>query len=229
MENIRRRRTTILLMVGGALVVAALLILPSIKPIGEISLPEFRERPMADGRAMGDPDAPVVIQVFEDFLCHACASFSIDTEPRIEETYIVTGDVYYVYRHYAFLDTNIPGEESHQAASASMCAADQDRFWDYHDVLFANLDKWNIGYFSDRRLVAFAEEIGLDMTTFEPCFEDRVHYGLINDEFELGNQMFVTGTPSVFVNGVQVTPGFVPTFEQVSEVIEEQLAALETE
>jgi protein-disulfide isomerase len=229
MEKTRRRRATILLVLGGALVLAALMILPSIRPIGEISLPEFRERPMAEGKANGDPDAPVVIEVFEDFLCHACASYSFETEAQIEEVYITTGDVYYIYRHYAFLDTNIPGEESHQSASASMCAADQDRFWDYHDVLFANLDNWSIGYFSDRRLVAFAEEIGLDMTAFERCFEDRIHYDLIDDEFELGNQMFVTGTPSVFVNGVQVTPGYVPTFEQLSEVIEEQLAALEAE
>lgn len=228
-ENFRRRRTTIFLMLGGALIIVALLVWPSIKPVGEINVPEFRERPMVDGRAMGDPDAPVVVQIFEDFQCPACLTFSTTIEPLIEEAYITTGDVYYVYRHYAFLDFNSPGEESHQAASASMCAADQDRFWDYHDILFANWDGENLGSFSDRRLVAFAEKLGLDMTTFGECFESRVHYDLIQDDFDLGTQMVVTGTPAVFVNGVRVTPGYVPSFVQVSQAIEEQLAALEAE
>jgi protein-disulfide isomerase len=228
-ENLRRRVRTIVLIFGGAVLLVAFFVWLTYVMAGRISVPEFRERPMADGRTMGDPDAPVVVQVFEDFQCPACVSYSTQTEPLIEEAYVATGDVYYIYHHYAILDRNVPGEESHQAASASMCAADQDRFWDYHDILFANWNGENLGAFSDRRLVLFARELDLDMTTFEDCFENRTHYGLLEEDFELGIQMLVTGTPAIFVNGEQVTPGYVPSFAQLSQAIDEQLALLETE
>jgi protein-disulfide isomerase len=228
-ERIRNRAVMTIVIVGGAFFLVLLFAWPSIKPIGEIILPEFRERPMADGRAMGDPDAPVTVEVFEDFQCPACINFSTSVEPLIEEAYIATGDVYYIFRHYPFLDDNAPGEESNQAASASMCAADQDRFWDYHDILFVNWNGENRGAFSNRRLVAFAQELGLDMTAFEACFESRTHYDLITHDFQLGGELLVTGTPAIFVDGEQVTPGFVPSFAQVSQVIDAHLAALEAE
>lgn len=228
-ERIRNRAVMISVLVGGALLLVFVFVYPSIKPIGEISLPEFRERPIVDGRAMGDPNAPVTVEVFADFQCPACASFSASVEPLIEESYVATGDVYYVFRHYPFIDDNVPGEESNQSASASMCAADQERFWDYHDVLFTNWDGENQGAFSDRRLVAFAEEIGLEMTAYNTCFEGRIHYNLITQDFNLGSELLVTGTPALFVDGEQVTPGFVPSFAQVSQVVELHLAALEME
>ena len=66
-ERIRNRAVMISIVVGSALLLVFLFVIPSIKPIGEITLPEFRERPMVDGRAMGDPNAPVTIEVFTDF------------------------------------------------------------------------------------------------------------------------------------------------------------------
>jgi len=228
-DRIRRRAVSIFVVVGGSLLLFFLIVYPSLAPIGEIVTPEFRERPMADGTAMGDPNAPITIDIFEDFQCPACISFSLTVEPLLEESYIADGDVYYVFHHYPFLDNNSIGEESDQAASASMCANDQDRFWDYHDMLFANWNEENQGAFNNRRLVAFAEALDLEMATFEACFEAKTHYAEIMQDFDLGDQMGITGTPSVFVNGEQVTPGFVPSLVQLSEVIERHLAALETE
>jgi protein-disulfide isomerase len=225
--RVRSRAVTIAAVVGVALLVTILFVLP--KPVGEITLPEFKERPMADGRAMGDPDSPVTIQAFADFQCHSCVNFAFSTEAMIAETYVASGDVYYIFRQYPFIDDTVVGSESDQAASASMCAADQNRFWDYHDILFANWNGANQGAFSDVRLVAFAEAIDLDMSTFETCFESRTHYDVITQDLELGGQMLVTGTPALFVNGEQVAPGFVPTFAQVSEVVDAHLAAAEVE
>ena len=229
-DRIRMRAVSIFIVVGGALLLFFLILYPSLKPIGEIAIPELRERPMADGTAMGDPNAPVTIDIFEDFQCPACIEFSLSVEPLLEEAYIADGDVYYVFHHYPFLDNRYAaGGESDQAASASMCANDQDRFWDYHDILFANWANENQGAFRDRRLIALAETIDLEMVTFEACFEARTHYDEIMQDFDLGDQMGITGTPSVFVNGEQVTPGFVPSLAALSEVIDRHLAAAATE
>jgi protein-disulfide isomerase len=228
MKEQRRRRITLGLIVAGAvLVIAAFAIWPSLRPVGDVVIPDIRPRPMVDGRAMGDPDAPVVIEVFEDFQCPACAQYSEQIEPLIEETYVENGKVYYIYRHFPFLDDRAPGSESDHAAIASMCAAEQGAFWPYHDVLFANWDGENQGAFDDRRLIAFAEALELDMDQFEPCFTDQETREVVMQDFLLGRDLEVTGTPSVFINGGQVSPGFIPSFLDISSRVEEILESAE--
>jgi protein-disulfide isomerase len=229
---LRKQRQQRLLVVGGilavVLLVAALLIVPSIiaarAPVGEFVSITPVARPAAEGRSMGDPNAPVKIEVWEDFQCPSCQIYSEQTEPQVVDTYIPSGQVYYVFRHFPFIDDRVASKESDQAANASMCAADQNRFWDYHDMLFANWNNENAGAFADKRLVAFAESLGLDMNAFNACFESNQHRDEINQDLNDGRSAGVTGTPSVFVNGVQVAPGFVPTFEQIQAAVEAELA-----
>lgn len=221
----RRQRLIILFaVIGGALLIAGILIIPSLLPAGDIVTVTPISRPMVDGRFMGDPNAPVTIEVFEDFQCPACQNFTENIEPRIVETYVASGQVYYVFRHFPFLDDNAVRKESDQSANASMCAAEQNRFWEYHDIVFANWKGENIGSLSDNRLVAFAESIGLDMAAFNACFEDNRYEADIEADLEKGRSLQVSGTPSVFVNGRILTPGFVPTFEQISQAVDAALA-----
>jgi len=223
-RQVRMRRLGVIGIIAvGALLVAAALIYPSLRPIGEIVTVEPNQRPLAEGTAMGDPNAPVVIDVFEDFQCPACLTYSEEVEPLITETYVANGQVYYVFHHYPFLDSNSITKESHQAANASMCAAEQDLFWEYHDILFANWNGENAGAFSDRRLVAFAETLDLDMEQFTECFEENRYQDEIQADFNLGMEMGVTGTPSVFVNGQQISPGFVPGVDDIRQAVEAAL------
>ena len=224
-EQRRRRLYIVLAILGGALAIAAIIVIPSLLPVGDVVMITPVERPMADGRAMGDPDAPVKIEVYEDFQCPACKTYSEQIAPQVKDAYVATGEVYYVFRHYPFLDDNAPRKESDQAANASMCAADENRFWDYHDMLFANWNGENQGSFNDKRLVAFAEALDLDMTKFNPCFEANLHADEIDSDFQMGRQLGVTGTPSVLVNGRILTPGRVPSFTDISDAVEAELAA----
>jgi protein-disulfide isomerase len=225
----RQKLLTILLITGGALVIAGLLIAPSLRnsftPVGEIVQVTPEVRPMVDGVALGDPNAPVLVEVFEDFQCPACRTYSSDVEPQLVENYVATGKIRYVFRHYPFLDDRSVTKESDQAANASMCAAEQSKFWEYHDFLFANWNSENAGAFSDKRLVAFAEALGLDMARFNDCFDENRYEEDIQKDFTDGTQKGVTGTPSVYVNGQIVKPGFVPSFEEIAQVIEAALAA----
>jgi protein-disulfide isomerase len=211
------------IIVLGALLVAFALIYPSLKSMGEIVTVEPNSRPLVDGTAMGDPNAPVVIDIFEDFQCPACRTYSAEIETLITDTYVATGQVYYVFHQYPFLDSASVNKESQQAANASMCAAEQGLFWEYHDILFANWNGENAGTFSDRRLVAFAETLGLDMDLFTTCFEDNRYHDEIQADFDLGTEKGVSGTPSVFVNGQQITPGFVPGFDDIRQAVETAL------
>jgi protein-disulfide isomerase len=225
----RERRTIILVVTGAVLFLVAIIVSASViqqnQPIGEIVTIVPLERPNPVGTAMGDPNAPVRIDVFVDFQCPACQFFSQNVEKEVMENLVATGQVYYVYRHYPFLDDRFATKESDQAANASMCASDQGRFWDYHDMLFANWDGENEGSFADRRLLAFAEALDLDMSSFESCFQDNEFKTQIDQDYNEGTRMGVTGTPSVFVNGQLVTPGYVPTYEAIRMTVESALAA----
>jgi len=222
----RQQRLIVILAVSiGAIVIAALLIVPSLTPVGEIAQITPVERPMVDGTALGAISAPVLIEVWVDFQCPACRNFSADVEHQIIETYVATGKARYVFRHFPFLDDRVISKESDQAANASMCASEQGRFWDYHDILFANWNSENAGAFSDKRLVAYAESLGLDMDNFNSCFKANRYKEQIDNDFEAGTSAGVKGTPSLFVNGEHITPGFVPSFAQVSTAVEAALAS----
>ena len=218
-ERTRRQLTYVLITIGVALILVAVLILPNFAPAGDFATVTPGRWPQPDRASLGDPQAPVLVEVFEDFQCPACRRFSDEIEPEILDTYVATGRVRYVFLQYPFI-----GNESLQAAKASLCAADQDRFWDYKELLFANQTGENVGAYLDNRLVAFAESLGLDAGAFRTCLQSDQHDETITAEFRQGNEMGTTGTPSVFVNGEHVAPGFVPSVEQLTEAIEAALA-----
>ena len=227
----RQQRQAAIFGVGGFILLVVLLIaLPTIindlRPAGEFVTITPVERPLVDGKTMGDPDAPVTIEVFEDFQCPACKNFAESVETQlVTSNYIQDGQVYVVFRQYPFLDDGIASNESDQTANASMCAMEQGRFWDYHDMLYANQNGENNGAFVDRRLVAFAEALNLDMRQFNTCFDNNTYLPEIEADIEAGRAYGVTGTPSVFVNGTHLTPGFVPSYEEMVGAIETALAA----
>lgn len=222
----RQQRLYILLgIVAVAIVIAAILFIPNLIPAGDFVQITPVSRPMVDGRSLGDPNAPVKIEVYEDFQCPACRSYSSDIEPQLIDNYVATGQVYYTYRHFPFLDDNSLRKESDQSANASMCASAQDRFWDYHDILFANWDGENQGAFSDKRLVAFAEAIGLEMNAFKDCFSANQFQTEIETDLTTGRNTGISGTPSILVNGRIISPGFVPNYEEISQAIEAALAS----
>jgi protein-disulfide isomerase len=112
------------------------------------------------------------------------------------QSYIDSGKVNLVYKHSAFL-----GQESAWAAQAAECAADQGKFWEYHDLLWDRWDGENQGTFVKENLNGFAEELKLDMAKFEPCLANDETLQRVIDDTQEGRQVGVTGTPTFFING----------------------------
>lgn len=191
----QRQLVYALIVIGAALVVGALILIPNLRS-ADIVLPPPRERPMTDGTAMGNPEAPVVIEEYSDFQCPFCARFSSETEPQLAAEFISSGQVYFVYRNFAFIVST-----SKTAAEASLCAAEQDAFWPYHDLLFANQDETDPASFSDRRLEVFAETLELDMQAFKECLRERRYRDEVQRDLEAGRDAGVASTPSFLING----------------------------
>lgn len=179
---------------------------------------------LGQGRSIGNPGAPIIVEVFMDFQCPHCKEFSDQIVDQIIQTYVESGYVYYIFRHFPFLDDHVTGNESDQAANASMCAEEQNHFWEYHDILFANWDGENQNNFTDERLLGFAIELGLDMDRFTSCFTQNKFIDVINSDLEEGIHLGVKGTPAIIVNKEMITPGFVPSFEEISNAIESELS-----
>jgi len=204
----RRRRG---LMIGGiillAVIVVGVLILSSPKP-EKVTLITPAVVPNPQGLSMGDPNAPIKVLEFADFQCPGCMLFATQEEASFVSKYVATGKVYFTYLPFSFLDQrdtrNPPLKESHAAAEAASCAGDQNKFWEYHDILFANQTGENIGDFTDKRLTAFAQALGLNMSQFNACYTSGKYRQTIINDYVEGTKYSVAQTPSFLVNGVLV-------------------------
>lgn len=215
-----------LIIIGIITVVAALLVFlvvwQPLRSVGQIVAVTPASLPDADGLTLGDTNAPVTIDIYEDFQCPACRRFTENTEPLVIQNLVATGKARYVFHHYPFLDGNGVGTigESDQAANAAMCANEQDKFWDMHSTLYANWNGENQGAFNNRRLQAMAESLGLDMDAFNSCFNANKYETEIKADYDLGQQMGVQGTPTVFVNGSRVgQTNSVASYQEIADAV----------
>lgn len=221
-EQQRRRLILIGLIALGASLVVLAVVLPQLRPAGDIVTVTPAALPNADGLSLGDPNAPVTIDVFEDFQCSACVRFTQNVEPLVIQNLVATGKARYVFHNYPFLDGDGAGSsgESDQAANAVMCANEQGKFWEMHSILYANWNGENRGAFNTRRLQAMAESIGLEGDAFNSCFEANTYEADIQADFEMGQQMGVSGTPTVFVNRVRVgAPRQVASYQEIEQAV----------
>lgn len=186
----------IAVVVGLAIIVTGFIIIQSLKPVGEIKPLVARDHPQSDGLTMGDPNASIVVEEFSDFQCVACFRFWDELEQEFIDKYVATGLVYFKYSPFSFL-----GPESLQAAEAALCANDQDRFWDYHDMVFGNWNGENVGNDRDQRLIAYATSIGLNESDFKSCFNSNKYNNEVQNNNTYANQKGVTATPTFSVNG----------------------------
>jgi protein-disulfide isomerase len=203
----RGRLITLGLIVLGAVLVVFAVIWPQIRPIAAVVSVDPGTHYKADDNAVGDPNAPIKIEEFADFQCPYCEQFHTGTEPLLRQYYIDTGKVQFVFRSMGnFVSDNIARAkgtpattESRDAALAAYCAGDQDKFWEMHTHLFANVIGEDAGSFGDRRLKAIAEAVGLDMAAFNSCYDSGKYLDRVQQDFEDGQAANLTGTPGFLV------------------------------
>jgi protein-disulfide isomerase len=170
------------------------------------------------GVAIGREDAPVVIYEFADFQCPGCASFASWVAPLVKERLVEPGLVRYVYYDFPLVSIH---QHAFLASRAGRCANEQDRFWDYHDVLYARQARWaamreTTGYFID-----LAGEIGLDRRAFEGCLRSDRYAEEVTRNLRLGESLGVTGTPTLFINGKRLAA--IPVYQDLEQMVQEEL------
>jgi protein-disulfide isomerase len=155
----------------------------------------------ADGIVLGS--GAVTVDAYIDFLCPFCKQFEAASGPalaRMVEDELIT----LVYHPLGFLDRLSTTHYSSRAASASGCAADQGRFPEYRDALFANQPPEGGPGLSDDQLIQLGQAVGIGDARFAACVAEGAYLEWASYVTARAMERGVSGTPSTFVEGVPV-------------------------
>ena len=165
----------------------------------------------AGSPAMGPANAPVTVVEFSDFQCPFCGRV-VPTMKQIEKEY---GDkVRIVFKHLPLaMHTKAP-----KAHAASVAADKQGKFWEMHDLIFANQREM-----SEAKYVEYAKQLGLDVDQFTQDMNSPETKKRVDSDAAEAAKLGVTGTPGFFING-KFTSGAKP-FTEFKRIIDQQLEA----
>ena len=178
---------------------------------------------MAGAPALGSADAKVTIVEFGDYQCTWCYRWHGSTKDSVIADFVDTGKVRFLFKDFPINDH--ADRASSLAAEASYCAADQGRYWDYHDELYVNWDGENTGWVTKESLRQFASNIGLDSGEFSECLDSGRHGGLVKQNYNLAVAAGLSATPSFIVLVDGETPKLIrgahpyATFQQVIDPV----------
>jgi len=187
-------------------------------------IPEIGNAPV-----LGNENAPVTIIEFSDLSCPFCAAAAGVNEemvnymkqndpswtaplPEIIKNYADTGKAKLAFKYFPGHGT---GEE---AMKIAWCANEQDKFWQLHDEFFKNQDDIE----DAAKLKEIAKNLGIDMVKLESCLASKKYDSRLTEDTAEGRQAGVSGTPTFYINGVEVSGA--QSYEAFKKVIDEELA-----
>jgi protein-disulfide isomerase len=176
------------------------------------------------GHVLGSDSALIEVVEFGDFECPGCGQWANLAEPDVRARLVNTGMI-----RFRFMDFPLENHPNTRAAHmAAWCAGEQNKFWEMHDAIFANQDRWS-GYATsrpDRVLSSLAQQLGVNIDQYGSCVSTKKFAGQIQSNFDAGNTQGVGQTPTFFIGNRKVT-GAIPYDEfkrHVDEVIAEARA-----
>ena len=165
----------------------------------------------ADDPSIGSASAPVTLVEFSDFQCPFCQRVA-PTLKQVKQTY---GDkVRIVWKDFPLTQIH---PQAFKAGEAAHCAADQGKFWEYHDRLFANQQQ-----LMPADLKKHATDLGLDSKAFDSCLDSSKYGERVRDGVAEGSRLGVNSTPMIYING-RALSGAQP-YEVFASVIDEELS-----
>jgi len=179
--------------------------------------------PAAEGQLMGDPNAPVTIMEWADFECPGCGQFATLQEPDVRTRIVNAGLANFRFYDYPLVQIHGNTMIAHLAAS---CAADQGKFWEMHDLIFQGQYDWNTQASREprRQLDKYAEQVGLDMKSYDECLSTRKNLPKIEANKKAGDARGVASTPTIVI-GDRVYPGGL-TADGIKKIVDSIIATM---
>ncbi len=187
----QKQMQSIGIMIIGLLIIISGVVLISLTGSKDIELTYIN----VNRNAIGDPDAPVVMEEYFNFGCSHCANFAETTFPLLLEDYINTGLIYYISNPITFGD---PNDAFGIASQAAYCAADQGKFFEMHDAIFSKFSAY--GYTAGQ-LEAMAKKVDLDLGEYNSCMANGDQISTLQTVLESSIEAGVNSTPNFLING----------------------------
>ena len=166
-------------------------------------------------KALGNPEAPVVVEEFASFSCSHCAAFHTETFPELKEKYIDTGKIYFVFNEFAL---NGPAFE---ATIVARCLPEQ-HYFNFVSFLFEKQKDWAFGPDYKEKLAQNAKLVGLSSEKLEECRNNQAMKDDLVARLRKASKMYgITSTPSFLING-ELLSGNQP-FEAFEAAIDKKL------
>ena len=157
---------------------------------------------------LGPPTAPVTVVEYGDYECPYCGA----AHAVVHELRRTIGDEFrFAFRHFPLSQIH---HHALEAALAAEAAGAQGRFWEMHDLLFANQANLD-----GQAFLLFARELGLDVPRFVQDLQEQTYASRIREDFMSGVRSGVNGTPTFFINGIRHNDGW--DLQSLLEAIEE--------
>jgi len=167
----------------------------------------------------GNSDAKVTLIEYSDFQCPACASYY----PLLKKVSEDMGEeVLVIYRHFPLSSIHPQADLAAQAAEA---AGIQGKFWEMHDKLFESQSSWSGRSDVEGIFISYAEELGLNVEQFKNDLDSKAVKDAIKDDKRSGNQAFVEGTPTLFLNGEKINNP--RSYDQLRQAIRDEATKLQ--
>lgn len=171
-----------------------------------------------NGNELGNPNAPVVLDAWEDFLCPHCGEFNSANKDRLVEDFVLTGQVKFVYN---FFPLQIFAPNSYAAARAGQCVIElSDQFWIFHDTMF--FGERSANRFSIESLTTLASTLGIRESDFVECMGSTATQLAVDKSIQDGMSAGVQATPTLFINGTKYE-GSATDFDALKTALNEAL------
>jgi protein-disulfide isomerase len=147
--------------------------------------------------ALGEKDAKITLIEFADYQCQNCTKFHNETSEQIINVYVNTGKIKFLFRDFTINDKQ-NNNLSTLAARASYCAADQGKYWQYHDELYSNFQgETTSGWFTNKSLNQFAKNINVtDPILFSECLDSQKYYDIVTENNQLAQAIGLKSAPT---------------------------------
>jgi protein-disulfide isomerase len=159
---------------------------------------------------LGAEHAPITVVEYADFECPTCKQAAPAMKLLLQH---FPGQVRFAFRHFPLEDVH---PHALAAAEAAEVAGAQGKFWQMHDLLFANQQ-----HLKKANLHGYAEQLHLDMARFTAEMDDEIYRQRIREHLDSGRRSGVRGTPGIFVNGAihDVSTGMQSLFDTVQAAL----------
>jgi protein-disulfide isomerase len=145
---------------------------------------------------LGSKAAPYTIFEFGDFQCPSCDYWFKNQESAVVQNLVDSGKARLVWRDFIIYNS-----DSRVAAGAAYAAGEQGKFWEFHDLLYANQGQANSGWVTQQLMTAFAQRLGLNVSAFTQSMNSGKYNSLIDSNFQAGVRLGIQGTPTFVVVG----------------------------